>query len=797
MKKLKLVQILSFLLIISKKVSNAEEPLITCEPASDYYTCTFFHFDTTAPDYRFPSVITHTEDHTNSDVRKIHASENQTISEFPIEIFQTFPNVVHIEMCNVKLTDFSANFTICEQLESLDVQKNNLNKISSGIFKNCKNLKTLKFGFNKISVISEDAFYGLPKVTILEFDNNFLVHIPEKLFVESINLEFLRLNVNLLEIIPNNLFANNPHLHFFPMENNPTLNGILPKNFMANKTNLQFLYIENIGLVDFPDGMFTNTSGLGNLFVSNNKILKIKNGIFDDLQALQKLEFHKNLIENIENDAFFGLPNLKFLKLNENKLKFINIKVFKHVSKLEYLNIENNPIIAISYDIFDVLTACSEFFITIDSVNVHKDEATAFYSNILQCTYYIHETNGYACDLIDGEKTAEHQIVIDNVDQENDVVYLTTSKLELSEIFVEFFETFKTVRFMNFSNNNLGDESLKSLANCGMTCNNVAFLHLSYNNFTLIPSEIAEFSNLAELYMTHNNIKSGNQEVLASLDASVLNILDLSFNQIESFSSYNFKAISLSNNPLQVINPLSSVEFLNLNNFIGHKPTIILKNAFKNSKNLKILFLSNRNIENINLIEFNDALRHLDVSQNQIKVLNFKEVIGLDNFTHLNVSDNFLRNVEPETLVKLTNLQVLDLRSNLIEFVAEFSFKNMTNLTELLLDFNLIKILLKNSFFGLENLKFLSISNNNLKVLDDLIFVPLLSLEFLNLSINSLTSFSVTKFGSVTNLKIFDISKNNIEIMSTNFTDFFPPSTAINMDFNDCSNSENWNSYWK
>ena len=121
-----MLQILTFLSIISTNVSAVEEPSITCEQANDYYTCTFFNFDTTAPDYQFPSTIIHTEEYTNSDVRKIHASESQTISKFPIEIFQIFPNVLHIEMLNVNLTDFNENFTNCNQLEWLDVQKNNL-----------------------------------------------------------------------------------------------------------------------------------------------------------------------------------------------------------------------------------------------------------------------------------------------------------------------------------------------------------------------------------------------------------------------------------------------------------------------------------------------------------------------------------------------------------------------------------------------------------------------------------------------------------------------------------------------
>ena len=83
-------------------------------------------------------------------------------------------------------------------------------------------------------------------------------------------------------------------------------------------------------------------------------------------------------------------------------------------------------------------------------------------------------------------------------------------------------------------------------------------------------------------------------------------------------------------------------------------------------------------------------------------------------------------------------------------------------------------------------MKNLSISNNNLKVLENQIFEPILWLEFLDLSTNFLTSFSIAKFGDVTDLITLDISKNNIEVMSTNFTSFFPPSTVINMDCSNC-----------
>ena len=193
MKKIKFLQFLTILLIITSKVSAEDDPIITCEQDNQVYTCKFYNFNITSSDYRFQPSITHTLDHTNSDVQKVFATKPQTISNFPIEIFQTFPNVKFVELVHVKMTELDKNLINCDKLEWFDLQHNNLYKISSGIFKNCVNLFGLEFGFNKISSISEDAFYGLPKIKTLDFDNNLLVDIPENLLIESIDLDHLRL----------------------------------------------------------------------------------------------------------------------------------------------------------------------------------------------------------------------------------------------------------------------------------------------------------------------------------------------------------------------------------------------------------------------------------------------------------------------------------------------------------------------------------------------------------------------------------------------------------------------------
>lgn len=162
-------------------------------------------------------------------------------------------------------------------------------------------------------------------------------------------------------------------------------------------------------------------------------------------------------------------------------------------------------------------------------------------------------------------------------------------------------------------------------------------------------------------------------------------------------------------------------------------------------------------IENeINLPYLNNFI----IMKSQIESLNLS-VESLERILSLTLTDNHLETV-PEVFLNLSNLQSLDLSRNEIRVLELEPFRTLRTLEVLNLSANSLIKIDSGSFSGLSNLKCLDLSRNNLITIDDQALTPLTFLQYLNLSNNRLEVLDEACFSSLIMLQQLDVSWNRL-----------------------------------
>ena len=137
-------------------------------------------------------------------------------------------------------------------------------------------------------------------------------------------------------------------------------------------------------------------------------------------------------------------------------------------------------------------------------------------------------------------------------------------------------------------------------------------------------------------------------------------------------------------------------------------------------------------------------IRHLDISHNEINVLQPGTFQNLSKLYSLNISYNFIKQVPGYIFRDMFVLHTLDLSGNFLNSIYNDSFAGLHKLTTLILNnLQYLTIIHSGAFDDLHNLKYLSLTNNKrLITLESLLF-PLNRLEFLDISNNSLETLTL------------------------------------------------------
>jgi len=193
-------------------------------------------------------------------------------------------------------------------------------------------------------------------------------------------------------------------------------------------------------------------------------------------------------------------------------------------------------------------------------------------------------------------------------------------------------------------------------------------LNLSDINLTTIPPIIRKYRKLEKLDLSKNNITkiNLNNDYTYGIDES-LKILILSYNKINDISGLfcvsNLTKLHLNNNQITTITDLANLRYLKNLDLSSNKITDI--SALKHLKKLEILNLNNNQIKNISALKhlkkleylylrgnqikklpqklFNNLKGDLDISNNNISIIN--ELLNMNYYIRIIINNNKIFNI--------------------------------------------------------------------------------------------------------------------------------------------------------
>lgn len=208
-------------------------------------------------------------------------------------------------------------------LRVLDLSRNNIDKLPSGMFSALGRLQKLYLQGNGLSFLADRALEGLASLNVIKLSDNRLVNLPPELFTDMRDIKEMYLQNNSINVLAPGLFSELTQLLVLDMSRNE-----LTAEWISSST-------------------FAGLVRLVVLDISFNKITKLEQAVFKDLYSLQILRLNDNAIELIPENTFASLYNLHTLIISNNRLNTIDSYTFNGLYVLSLLSIDNNRISAI------------------------------------------------------------------------------------------------------------------------------------------------------------------------------------------------------------------------------------------------------------------------------------------------------------------------------------------------------------------------------------------------------------------------------------------------------------------
>ena len=296
---------------------------------------------------------------------------------------------------------------------------------------------------------------------------------------------------------------------------------------------------------------------------------------------------------------------------------------------------------------------------------------------------------------------------------------------------------------------------------------------------------IDEVTNPAGMVVSLDFSARGIYRVLGTLfeDFTGLTRLNLSENNIVSLSSYSFVTvelleslddslskrdqINLIEQDLSINRGLVNLESLDLShNELG----LLEPAAFFGLANLKDLDLSHNRLGDLPANSFSDliSLSKLNASHNQLVTFS-ANMFSVDNLlSELNLSNNRIANLPADSFSRLSQLRDLDLSFNATAELPAGVFSSLSSLEYLWLDHNAITSLTSGTFSAVGNLRALSLDKNRLNNVVTSAFSNLSQLQYFWLSLDEMTSIPSGLFGGLGQLRYLNLSVNGAVSLPSN-----------------------------
>ncbi|XP_043933343.1 osteomodulin [Protopterus annectens] len=230
----------------------------------------------------------------------------------------------------------------------------------------------------------------------------------------------------------------------------------------------------------------------------------------------------------------------------------------------------------------------------------------------------------------------------------------------------------------------------------------IRYLYLQFNNIEAVPAKaFLNATNLREINLSHNNLKSSMIEAGAFSKLKFLKHLHLQYNKLDEF-------------PMGLPTSLERL-FLGFN-----KISKVSRDSMQGLVNITMLDLCGNELSDAafkgKTLSRLKNLMQLNLCSNQIKSLNMELPHSL---LYLSLENNSIASVAEDYFMKTPNLTILRLSRNKLEEVPFKAF-NLSNLLELNLDRNKLRKI----FYIPSSLQHLLLQYNEIESIDDTLLCP-------------------------------------------------------------------------
>ncbi|XP_078039605.1 uncharacterized protein LOC144471442 [Augochlora pura] len=655
-------------------------------------------------------------------LRELRLQDNR-ITEVKRGVFSPLPALLELHLQNNAITNMETGaLKTLSRLQHVNLQGNQLTELgdvfqlsASESSAGGSSLVSIQLDSNGLAVLHNDSLRGQASVRIMWLGHNKLTYLQAPLFRDLLLVERLYLTNNTISRIEDGAFQPMQALKFLELSMNK-LSHITARTF-SELHELEELYLQDNGLKRLDPYALTALKKLKVLDLANNHLTVLQNAIFQEGLPIKTLNLKNCSIASIESGAFRGLSNLTDLNLNDNLLTaaaLLNL----HIPELRKLAASGNNFSEISERSLNGLPSLQELLLDDAQIFQLPEHIFVLNSNLTKLNLSRNEIRSLPPGIFDTLRSLK-EIRMDHNRFQNISYSALASALNLE--------------ILMLSNNEIANVDVASFA----SLKHLKELDLSHNRIEELSGfASANLSRLISVDLSHNNLNALPANFF--VHSSMLRKVDLSENKFRKIpavglSGKNLPSLTwlfLTKNPLETIRDLSSNDMypiLQEVHISGTNLTIVTSQDFEAFPALLHLYLDRNSIVRISPGAFKRLpnLLTLHLGMNSLENNLPKERLqGMEHLRILNLTHNRLKELE-EFPKDLKSLQILDLSFNQIKIVERVTFNNLVSLVELHLYGNFIKAIFSDAFKSLKKLRVLDLSRNYLENLPLNVFRPL------------------------------------------------------------------------
>uniref|UniRef100_A0A8C6TX68 Slit homolog 3 (Drosophila) n=1 Tax=Neogobius melanostomus TaxID=47308 RepID=A0A8C6TX68_9GOBI len=290
------------------------------------------------------------------------------------------------------------DFTGLKNLRILHLEDNQISVIERGAFRDLRLLERLDLSENQIQAVARKAFRGITNVKNLQLDSNHISCIEDGAFRALRDLEILTLNNNNVSLIPLSSFNHMPKLRTLRLHSNSlhcdchlswlsdwlrARRGLAPFTQCMSPAHMRGLNVPDVQKKDFVCNGPVQTESKTCLppvavcppsCSCNNNIVDCRRKGLTEIPAnlpegIVEIRLEQNLIKNVPPGAFTAYKKLKRIDLSKNQISDIAADAFSGLRSLTSLVLYGNKITELPKGLFDGLVSLQLLLLNANKIN--------------------------------------------------------------------------------------------------------------------------------------------------------------------------------------------------------------------------------------------------------------------------------------------------------------------------------------------------------------------------------------------------------------------------------------------